>query len=288
MVDAIKSLRRVVSASVLRLSATVIALVALTLAAQAASLSDTFSSHSTASKSVVDHSALDRLLKTYVKSSADGLNRVDYLGFQRDGHSALKAYIGKLAAVDVAALDRSEQFAFWVNLYNAKTIDIVLDAYPIRSIKDVKLGGGLIAAFTGGPWTAKVVSLSGVDLSLNDIEHEILRPVFQDPRVHYAVNCASIGCPNLSIDAYTGATLDAQLNAAARSYINHPRGFSASGGGLVASSIYDWYKQDFGGSPQGVLAHAGAYADVKLKSAMQRAGTIDSYAYDWSLNDVRR
>ncbi len=287
MLDAFQGLCHVVRVWLARLGATVIALLALTLVAHAASLSDKFSSHLKGSKSVVDHAVWDGLLKTYVKSSADGLNRVDYASFKRNGHGVLKTYISELASVNVAALSRPEQFAFWVNLYNAKTIDIVLDAYPIRSIKDVKLGGGLIAAFTGGPWAANVVTVSGVNLSLNDIEHEILRPVFRDPRVHYAVNCASIGCPNLSLDAYTGAMLDAQLNAAAVGYINHPRGFSASAGGLVASSIYDWYSQDFGGSSQGVLKHAGAYANAKLKSAMQRAGTIDSYAYDWSLNDVR-
>ena len=199
------------------------------------------------STAVVDHASWTNLLATYVVASADGINRVRYADFKRDGHAALKAYVKVLEAVDVAQLSRSEQMAFWANLYNAKTIDIVLDAYPVKSIKDISLGGGLLAAVTGGPWKAKVLKVSGESLSLDDIEHGILRPVFKDPRVHYAVNCASIGCPNLMREAFTGATLDAQLDAGARAYVNHPRGITVTGSEVTASSIYDWFGADFGG-----------------------------------------
>jgi hypothetical protein len=126
------------------------------------------------------------------------------LAFKERGHGALKDYISTLVAVDPATLNRSEQFALLANLYNAKTIDIVLENYPVKSIKDISLGGGLFAAFTGGPWKAKVLKMKGVALSLDDIEHGILRPTFRDPRVHYAVNCASVGCPNLGTEAFTG------------------------------------------------------------------------------------
>ena len=173
----------------------------------------------------VDHSAWDRLLKAYVKQGSDGLNRVNYSAFKKDRHAALKAYIDSLRSIDP-----QEQFAFYVNLYNAKTVDIVLDHYPVKSIKDISLGGGnLLAALTGGPWKAKVINVNGTELSLDDIEHGILRCQFGDPRVHYAVNCASIGCPNLAAEAYTGAKLEAQLDAAARSYVNSPRGSALTG-----------------------------------------------------------
>ncbi len=99
----------------------------------------------------VDHSAWDRLLKTYVKPGTDGLNRVDYAAFKRDGHAALKAYISRLEAVDPATLTRPEQFALLANLYNAKTVDIVLDHYPVKSIKDISLGGGLLGVFAERP-----------------------------------------------------------------------------------------------------------------------------------------
>lgn len=233
----------------------------------------------------VDHAVWDKLLKTYVKPGADGLNRVDYAAFKRSGHSALKDYVARLQKVDPARLDRKEQFAYLANLYNAKTIDIVLDAYPVNSIKDISLGGGLFAAFTGGPWKAKVVRVKGMELSLDDIEHAILRPVFKDARVHYAVNCASIGCPNLATEAFTGANLVALLDAGARAYVNHPRGVTVSGGRVKTSSIYSWFKEDFGGNDRGVLAHLRKYAEPGLKAKLDRVDAIDGHAYDWRLND---
>jgi len=235
----------------------------------------------------VDHVAWDKLLKAYVKPGSDGINRVDYDAFKKSGHRALKDYVARLQAVDPGRLDRNEQFAFFANLYNAKTIDIVLDKYPVKSIKDISLGGGLFATFTGGPWKAKVLRVKGMDLSLDDIEHSILRPVFKDPRVHYAVNCASIGCPNLATEAFTKANLAAQLDAGARAYINHPRGVSVAGGRIEVSSIYNWFKADFGGDDRGVLAHLRKYAGPKLKTKLQRANSIDGHDYDWRLNDSR-
>lgn len=234
----------------------------------------------------VDHSAWDTLLKTYVKPGDDGLNRVDYANFRMHGHDTLKTYVATLARVDPARLDRKEQFAWLANLYNSRTIDIVLDHYPVRSIKDISLGGGLFAAFTGGPWKAKVVSVAGVSLSLDDIEHEILRKVFTDPRVHYAVNCASIGCPNLQTEAFTASRLDAQLDAAARAYVNHPRGVTVQGDRIVVSSIYEWFKADFGGNDAGVLRHLEGYAQPALATKIKSIGAISSHDYDWRLNDI--
>lgn len=256
--------------------------------AAATELSKRFAKAKAGSQAVVDHSAWTGLLKTYVVASDDGVNRVKYAAFKRDGHSALKSYVQALEGTDVSMLGRAELFAFWANLYNAKTIDVVLDAYPVATIKDIKLGGGLIAAFTGGPWKAKVTKVSGVELSLDDIEHEILRPGFGDPRVHYAVNCASIGCPNLMAEAFTGAKLEAQLDAGARAYINNARGISVRNGVVKASSIYDWFGNDFAGIPGGVLGHAKTYADPALKRNLENVTAISEYGYDWSLNDASR
>jgi hypothetical protein len=190
--------------------------------------------------------------------------------------------------VDARILNRPEQFALLANLYNAKTIDIVLDRYPVKSIKDISLGGGLLASIAGGPWKAKVTGLGGLELSLDDIEHRILRPVFRDPRVHYAVNCASIGCPNLRSEAFTGAKLSSQLEAGARAYVNNPRGASSSQNGLVVSSIYDWFKADFGGTDEGILAHLRRYAMPDLAAKLKTVTSISNYQYDWGLNDVQR
>jgi hypothetical protein len=236
----------------------------------------------------VDHQAWDALLKTYVKPGTDGLNRVDYAAFKRAGHTELKAYLARLQAVDPKGLSRMEQFAFLANLYNAKTIDIVLDKYPVKSIKDIKLGGGVVAAFTGGPWKAKVLVVAGTELSLDDIEHGILRAVFKDPRVHYAVNCASVGCPNLQPEAFTAAKLESLLDAGANAYVNHPRGVTVSTDGVRVSSIYNWFKVDFGDNDAAVLKHLGKYAKPDLAQKLKSADRIAGDSYDWTLNDVAR
>jgi hypothetical protein len=256
--------------------------------ASAKSPTEAFAGHTAGATATIDHAAWNGLLQSYVVAGADGVNRVDYARFKKEGHATLKDYLQQLQAADPSRLDRPEQFAFWANLYNAKTIDIVLDKYPVKSIKDISLGGGLVALVTGGPWKAKVVKVSGQDLSLDDIEHAILRPVFKDPRVHYAVNCSSFGCPNLGREAFTGSRLDAQLDAGARAYVNHPRGISIEGGKAKASSIYDWFKVDFGGNDAGVLAHVAKYAEPALKEKLKGITTIGDFDYDWSLNDVTR
>lgn len=257
-------------------------------AANAAEPADLFRSVASGSNLSVDHSSWDRLLQTYVKPSADGLNRVNYGAFKNGGQAELKQYIDQMLAVDPRTLDRAEQFAFLANLYNAKTIDIVLDHYPVSSIKDISLGGGLFAAFTGGPWKAKVLTLQGVEFSLDDIEHAVLRPLFKDPRAHYSVNCASVGCPNLQTRAFTGAKLDAQLDASAKAYVSNPRGVSIARGRLVVSSIYEWFKADFGGNDEGVLAHLRRYAAPELKAKLDGVKAVSDHHYDWSLNDISR
>jgi len=233
----------------------------------------------------VDHSAWNALLTAYVVAGPDGVNHVLYERFKSAGHQRLKTYIASLEAVDVRQLGRAEQFAFWANLYNAKTIDIVLAHYPVGSIKDINLGGGLVATLKGGPWAAKVVNVNGHALSLDDIEHVILRGLFKDPRVHYAVNCASVGCPNLQRSAFTGARLEAELDAAARQYVNSARGARFESGGLVVSSIYKWFQVDFGGDEAGVIRHLARYADEPLRRRLERATAVTSYVYDWRLND---
>ncbi len=276
-------------------SKTLAAIVALILAiwsfmptaADASEPANLFAKATVGSSATVDHSDWDRLLKQYVKVGADGINRVDYMAFKANGQPQLKAYIRRMEGIDPVVLDRPEQFAFLVNLYNAKTIDIVLDHYPVASIKDISLGGSLFAAFTGGPWKAKVLHLKGAEVSLDDIEHGILRPVFKDPRVHYSVNCASLGCPNLQAEAFTGAKLDAQLDAAAKAYVNHPRGARVVNGSLTVSSIYSWFKQDFGGTDEGVIRHLKTYALPPLANKLRTVSTIAEHSYDWRLNDAR-
>ncbi len=256
-------------------------------AAAAADVAGVFTPFNKGSLVTVDHAPWDALLKAYVVPAEHGLNRIAYARLKRENHGALKTYIKSLEATDVRSLDRPEQFAFWANLYNAKTLDVVLDKYPVGSIKSINLGGGIAATLTGGPWKAKIVRVGDQNLSLDDIEHVILRGVFKDPRVHYAVNCASVGCPNVADEALTGAKLEAQLEAGAKAYVNSPRGLVVRDGKLTASSIYNWFQADFGGSQAGVLAHVRGYAEPALRQKLDSISAIDDFFYDWSLNDAK-
>jgi hypothetical protein len=207
---------------------------------------------------------------------ADGV--VDYAGLKKD-EATLDAYLAALAAADPAALSEQERFAYYINVYNAWTLKLILEHYPgIRSIKDA---GNLFRS----PWKRAFVRLRAGTVSLDDVEHGILRPQFHDPRVHFAVNCASKSCPPLAGVPYAGATLDAALDAAARAFINNPANTFLRDGTLHVSRIFDWYGEDFGG-PEGVWRFIRRYADPTLAAAMDAAGRLDiAYTpYDWSLN----
>ena len=249
--------------------------------AKAASVTEQFSKISQSSQKTVNHSQFSSLLKVYVKRDKTGLNRVDYKGF-KNKQSDLKAYIKSLEAVKVTSLSRAEQFAYWANLYNAVTIDVVLEAYPVKSIKDIDISPGI---FSNGPWGKKLVTIEGTKISLDNIEHQILRKVHKDPRVHYAVNCASVGCPNLQTEAFEASKLEAQLEKAAKDYVNSNRGAVVRGNRLSISKIYVWFKKDFGGNDAGVLAHLKKYASPKLKEKITKIGSINSSFYDWTLNE---
>uniref|UniRef100_I2Q0C2 DUF547 domain-containing protein n=1 Tax=Desulfovibrio sp. U5L TaxID=596152 RepID=I2Q0C2_9BACT len=204
--------------------------------------------------------------------------RVDYKALKaREGQ--LDAFLAAQAAADPSVLDRNGQIAFYINLYNAATLKLVLTRYPgIRSIKDA---GSLFTS----PWKQPFIRLAGRVVSLDDIEHGILRPRFHDPRVHFAVNCASKSCPPLAAVPYAGPTLDAALDAAARNFINDPRNTSFSDGTLRVSRIFDWYAADFGGEA-GVWDFLRRHADPDLARRMDAATSrrLAYAAYDWSLN----
>ena len=230
----------------------------------------------------VDHSAWDCLLSCYMVTDAVGINRLRYGAVTPQDHRALKGYLQYLQSVDIRTLNRNEQLAFWFNLYNARTADIVLDNYPIRSIRQVKMK---FTDFVGPFDDPGTVTVLGKPLSLNDIESGIVRPVWKDPRIHYALNCASYGCPNLSRQAWTAADLDSRLNSAASNYINSNRAIRRGVLGVHVSKIFKWYKDDFGGSDQAVLNHLSQYANPCTQQKLQGQQRIGGYFYDWSLND---
>lgn len=234
-----------------------------------------------AGRAVADHAAFDALLTRRARNSRDGVVRVDYAGWRGSSadRAALGRYIDTLSALDPLSLTRPEQFAFWANLYNALTIRVVLDAWPVRSIREIR--SSLLVA---GPWKKTVTRVGGVDLSLDDIEHEILRKGWSDPRVHYAVNCASFSCPSLPLRAWRGASLGPGLDAAARSYVNHDRGVAFNGAALTVSSIYKWYAADFGGTDPRVIAHLAQYAAEPLAVRLRQTTRIADDDYNWAIN----
>ncbi len=239
------------------------------------------------------HRAWTTLLGRHVEWNAAGTTTaVDYAGFARDARM-LDAYVASLGAVPMADYRRwswPQRQAFLINAYNAATVQLVLTRYPkLKSIKDI---GGLF----GNPWKQAFVPLLGQTRSLDDIEHGLLRgaPEYRDPRIHFAVNCASIGCPALRPEAFVAARLDAQLEDQTVRFLrdrsrnrlrNDRRGLV-----LELSSIFDWYGDDFAGQggPKGFVARradaigADTATATALRSGRVKLGFRD---YDWALND---
>ncbi len=230
----------------------------------------------------VSHSAYDDLLKVHVKRDAKGYHRVDYRGVKAN-RAALKAYLVALQEVRPSTLTRAEAHAYWINLYNAATLDVVVEHYPVKSIKKINLGGG--GLFGSGPWSKPLLTVEGMPLSLDDIEHRIVRPIFVDPLSHYGLNCASYSCPNLAVSAFTGSNVNTLLTQNARDYVNHERGVSVQSGRITSSKIYSWYAQDFGGKRR-LKTHWSQYGEPELVAAIKPA-SLGRFTYDWSLNDVR-
>lgn len=227
------------------------------------------------------HANWSGLLGKYVTVSPDGLNRFDYGALKANAADSaqLDQYIDSFASLDITSLPRAEQYVTWVNIYNARTIQYIRDRYPTKSIR---------SGYIVGPWKKILTNVGGTDISLNDIEHEVLRKQWSEPRTHYAVNCASYGCPNLKPSAWEATTLEADLTQAARDYINHPRGVTIrKDGRLTVSTIYKWFKEDFGKTEANVIAHLREYAEPELLAKIDANPDIKNYDYDWSLNDTK-
>lgn len=239
--------------------------------------------HASDSEKTIDHAEFSQFLQKYVvEDKTLKLNRVRYSAVSDADKKKLKSYIKSLEEVKISEYDRDQQRPFWLNLYNAVTLDVVLDHYPVKSIR--KIGGGL---FGSGPWDEKLIQVEGKELSLNDVEHRILRPIWPDPLNHYGVNCASVGCPNLRKQAYTAGNFIQALRANAKDYINSPRGANFEGQSLALSNIYQWYAVDFGKSEQAIISHLRQYAAPELSAKLDAAQGVEDYYYDWSLNEAK-
>lgn len=243
------------------------------------------------------HAAWTALLARHVVLLRGGqASQVRYAGFASD-RAALKGYLAALSAVPASAFagfSKPQQQAFLINAYNAFTVELILSRYPaLKSIKDL---GSLFSS----PWKPKWIPLLGSTLSLDDIEHETLRKpgVYDEPRVHFAVNCASVGCPMLREEAFVADRLEAQLAQQAQRFMadRSRNRWNSAQGRLELSKIFDWYGGDFQRGHQGIRSlpgfaarHADVLADNEAERARLRSEKFDItfLDYDWALNDAR-
>ncbi|WGK69648.1 DUF547 domain-containing protein [Candidatus Haliotispira prima] len=240
--------------------------------------------HNESNTKDIDHRNWEDLLSRYVVEDRSGVNLVQYAKFTEPDKEKLNGYIEGLEKITVTGYSRSAQLAYWINLYNSVTWKVIIDHYPVSSIKKIRISPGL---FSVGPWGKKLVRIENQDLSLDDIEHKIIRPIWSDDRIHYAVNCASIGCPNIVLRAYTRENTESLLDKARTGYINHSRGVQVQeNGSLRVSSLFKWYQTDFAPDKAGLIAYFKRHAKGTLAQELQKVsenGRI-SYDYDWSLN----
>lgn len=228
-----------------------------------------------------DHSAWDRVLKAHVNAKGE----VDYAGLKKD-RKDLNAYIAGLSAaspLNKPALfpTRDASLAYWINAYNAFVTWGVSARYPVASVQNL----GPAMAFFG----EKQIVAGGVVLSLNNVENDILRKEFHDPRIHFAIVCASLSCPNLAREAYTAAGVQGQLDRQAREFVNEPRNLSIDGKRqeITLSRILDWYSADFGGGAS-LMQTLLRYANEENRRALLalKSPKIKYCEYDWRINDV--
>jgi hypothetical protein len=231
----------------------------------------------------IDHGDWDAFLVRYLRIGAEGVHRVAYGEVTPADRALLERYIAHLAEVPISEYSRAEQMAYWINLYNALVVRLVVEHYPIASIRDV---GSPPAAPGAGPWRQELVTVEGIPLSLYDIANRILRPIWRDPRVHYALSCGAVGCPNLQPEPFEADQLEQQLSEAAMAYINHSRCIRIEGDHLGLSSLYRWYRDDFGGTDRDVINHLMAYAEPGLAMKLQGFDHVSDDGFDWRLNDA--
>ncbi len=243
--------------------------------------------HDDTSDAVINHSAWQVILDHHLVLVSPGVTTFDYASAKTASRAQLGGYLTAMQSIAIDGYNRDQQMAFWINLYNAQTVAVVLDHYPVDSIRDIDISPGL---FSSGPWDKKLLVVEGRQLSLNDIEHRILRPIWQDARIHYALNCASVGCPALAASAYDADRIEEQLDKAALAFIRDERAvqLAPDGSEVELSSIFDWYRSDFGDSDAAFSDHLARYAGLEFATWLSVHGDdlpISGYHYDWSLND---
>ncbi|MEL7220272.1 MAG: DUF547 domain-containing protein [Bacteroidota bacterium] len=222
----------------------------------------------------INHASWDSLLRQHV----DEYGLVNYQAMLKDSN-ALNAYLDLLSknAPNTKSWTEAEQMAYWINAYNAFTIKIILDHYPVKGIKDIKNG----VPFVNSVWDIKFFKIADEEFDLNNIEHGILRKKFDDPRIHFALVCASMSCPKLQKFAFTAEQLDAQLEQASREFFNDSFRNKINDKPIRLSKILSWYWMDFKGQYDGRYALINRYTDLDVSSEEE----IDFLDYNWELNE---
>jgi hypothetical protein len=217
----------------------------------------------------ISHEAWNALLKKHV--SAEG--KVNYKGFKAD-RTKLNAYLKTLEATTPSgSWSKQEAMAFWINAYNAFTVALILDHYPVKSINEIQQNGKK-------PWDIAFIKIGGKSYTLNHIEHEILRKRYADPRIHFAVNCASFSCPPLLNEAFTADNLNAKMEALAKAFVNDPLRNKITAQKVEVSQIFNWFKDDF--TKNGTLIDfLNKYSKTKISSSAK----VSFLPYNWSLNE---
>ncbi|WP_298487542.1 DUF547 domain-containing protein [uncultured Maribacter sp.] len=212
----------------------------------------------------IDHSSWDTLLKTHV----DANGNVDYEGFFKDTIT-LSNYISELGSNPTSnTANKNEKLAYYINLYNAATVQLILDNYPTKSIKNIVK-----------PWDKQWIKVGNKTLSLGDIEHKILRKM-EEPRIHFAINCASFSCPILKNEAFIASKMEAQLEQATKDFINDPKRNILSISKIEISQIFKWFKKDF--TTKGTIVD---FIKPYTTTNLSKKTSVKYLDYNWSLNE---
>ncbi|WP_459212544.1 DUF547 domain-containing protein [Aquimarina rhabdastrellae] len=218
-----------------------------------------------AQQQLMNHQVWDGLLQKHV--SADG--KVNYMGFMKDSALLYEYFLQLSENMPQENWSKNDKLAYWINTYNAYTIKLIIDNYPIKSIKDIK-----------DPWDKQFFKIGDEWYSLNQVEHKILRK-FGDPRIHFAINCASFSCPLLLNKAYTGSMIQETLEKQAYDFINDPIRNTITADEVSVSKIFSWFKKDFKVDGGDVKDYINRFAKIKIKDQPKKGYK----KYDWSLNE---
>lgn len=230
------------------------------------------------------HARWTRLLQAHSVEAPGPATNVRYVALKASP-ADLDAYLTELSSVkaaDFAKWPRDQRLAFLVNAYNAFTVKLVVDHYPVKSIKDI---GGLL----GSPWKQKFIPLLGRTISLDDLEHVWIRPQYKEPRIHFAVVCASVGCPRLRREAFRATDLEAQLTTATREFLGDRRWHRATAKAIEVSSIFKWYGSDWGDTKalRSFLADGMSLGEPVRSRFLTGEIPLKFTPYDWSVNEAR-